>query len=174
MNFITQPYYGGEYMSDAIDLHKYTGMQKFTDIQGGFFFWIPAGWKHMKIDDKGNSHFFTPNENRMDTGFLSEKRQLDFKVTKDDVPILKEGFINGINMLPKVQIEQVDETITDQMIGIEAKFSFKEEGQTRVRWMRLIYSGKSLLILSAIGTTLEEYERYKPMFFNIMMSTTFI
>lgn len=161
-------------MAEAKDSHKYTGMRKFTDAQGGYFLWIPAGWKHLKMDESGNSYLFTPHEDKIDTGFVTEKRHLEYKVKKDDLPILKEGFINGINLLPEVEIEKVSDTVTEQMMGIEVKFSFKEDGQSRIRWMRLIYSGKSLLILSAKGATPEQFERYQPMFFNIMMSTTFI
>lgn len=161
-------------MADANDMPKYTGMQKFTDTPGGYFLWIPAGWKHIKLDEQGNTYVFTPFNDRMDTVFASEKRRLDFNVKKADLPVLKEGFLNGINTLPGVEIEKVRETITEQMIGIEAKFSFREGNQTRIRWMRLIYSGKSLLILTAQGATPEEFQLFQPMFFNIMMSTTFV
>lgn len=161
-------------MAETKDMHKYTGMQKFTDTEGGYSLWIPAGWKHLKLGNRGTVHFFTPYPDRDDTGFTAEKRQLEFKVKSDDLPVLKEGFVSGINLLSNVEIEMVSDTITDEMLGVEAKFSFKEEGQTRKRWTRVIYSGTSLLILTAQGATPEEYDQFLPMFFNIMMSTNFV
>jgi len=161
-------------MTDPKNTAKYTGIQKFTDTEGGYYLWIPSGWKHIKVKDASNTNIFSPFDDRADTVFMTERRSLKLKVKKEDLPMLKEGFLAGINALPEVEIEKVDETVTEQMLGIEVKFSFKDADQIRIRWMRLVYSGRSLLILSAQGANPEEYALYEPMFFNIMMSTTFI
>jgi hypothetical protein len=146
----------------------YTGMRKHKDAEAGFSLWLPSDWHRTDMGGEHHGVIYSPYPNDLNTCFAAEKKVLAYKVTKEDVPTLKNGFEKALNELPGVEIEKTDVVATSTLIIFEAKFTFLEGEQRRKRWLRNVYWGEGQLILIAQGSTPEEYDYWLPMFFNTM------
>lgn len=74
--------------------------------------------------------------------------------------------------LPGVAIETQDEVVEENILALEARLTYLDQGQTKKRWIRIIYAGAAQLTLIAEGTSAEEFEYWLPMFYNTMMTMT--
>ena len=149
---------------------QYTGMHKYMDTEAGYALWLPTDWREIPMVEGRDGVIFAPYPDHINTSFVAEKRQLPYKVTDEDIPVLREGFIAGLESLPGVEIESQDETITRTLKILEARYTFLEDGVRRKRWVRSIYWGEGHLILIAQGATEEEFAYWEGMFFNTMMT----
>jgi hypothetical protein len=157
-------------MTDQRKGPVYTGIRKFVDIDEGYGIWLPSDWHRTDMVDGHKGAIFSPYPDRLDTCFVSEKHRLKYKVTQEDIPDLRKGFEAGLNAMPGVVVEKINEIITSTLITFEAIFTFEEEGQTRKRWVRNVYWGEGQLVMLAQGATPQEYEYWLPMFYNTMMT----
>lgn len=158
----------GVRMSKQKDRPRYRGMKAHVDKEGGFVLWLPSDWRKIEMREGHQGVIFTPHEDRFDTCFMAEKHNLDYSVTEDDVPTLREGFRQGLESLPENDIEWQNEHITPTLKTFEARFTFLDDGQRRKRWVRTIYWAKGNLVLIAQGADPDEFEYWRPMFFNTM------
>ncbi len=149
---------------------SYTGMHKYVDEEAGYALWLPSDWREIPMVEGRDGVIFTPHPDRMDTSFIAEKLTLPFKISEDDIPVLREGFIAGLESLPGVEIESQDERLTSTLKFFEARYTFLEDGIRRKRWIRSVYWGEGHLLLIAQGATEEEFAYYEGMFFNTMMT----
>jgi len=146
----------------------YTGIKKYADQKGGYAVWLPSNWRQIDMTAGHRGWIFTPYNDRFDTCFICEKFVLDFKVTPDDLDILKEGFLDGINRFEEAEIEETHYDSGKMVVILEAKFTFTEDGQRRKRWVKSLYWGDANLVLISQGANLEEYGYWLPMLFNAM------
>ena len=153
------------------DRPSYTGMHKYLDKDAGYALWLPSDWREIPMGEGHNGVIFTPYQDRTDTAFIAEKRTLPYKVTDEDIPILREGFIAGLESLPDVEIESQNEAVTKTLKFFEARFTFMDGDIRRKRWVRAIYWGEGHLVLIAQGATEEEFSYWEGMFYNTMMTT---
>lgn len=149
---------------------KYTGMHKHLDREGGFAIWVPSDWREVPMVEGHHGVIFTPQKRGYDTSFSAEKQVLPFKVSDEDLEVLREGFEAGLAALPEVEIESQDETFTKTLKIFEARVTFMEDGVRRKRWVRTAYWGEGQLTLIAQGATVEDFEYYEGMFYNTMMT----
>lgn len=149
----------------------YTGMKQHND-EAGFSLWLPKDWHQHHLIDGRKGVLFSPYADDFNTGLLAEKHRMPVNVTRSDLPILKEAFMNGIRALDGVEIHAGSESdfITDRMSFFELRYSFNEGAQRRKRWIRNIYWGKNNYVLIAQGRTPEDFDYWLPMFTNIMMT----
>ena len=148
----------------------YTGMRLFPDNSGGYAVWMPTDWTQIKLKRNHHGMLFSPYSDDINTSFLVEKHKLKITVTPEDVDDLREGFRQGIEALPGVVIESIEESLTDPIFMFEARFSFLERETLRKRWVRNIYWGKGQLVMIAQGRTPEDFEYWLPMFYNSMVT----
>ncbi len=149
---------------------RYTGMHKHVDKEGGYALWLPSDWRKIPMREGRQGAIFTPHADRFDTSFTAEKRTLPFRVSEEDIEILREGFQAGLASLPEVEIESQKETITKTFKILEARLTFEEDGMRRKRWVRTAYWGEAQLILIAQGANEEEFAYYEGQFYNTMMT----
>lgn len=152
---------------------RYRGNYKNIDQEGGYAVWIPSDWTKMEMANGHHGLIFLPDKNQPATFLSTEKVLLEYNVTMEDIPVLREGFQAGLNSLPDIDIESQDESITETLKMFEAKFTFTEDGVTRKRWLRLIYWAEGEMIAMAQGATPEEYHYWLPMFFNALKTMEF-
>ncbi len=157
-------------MSEEKKRPKYQGLRKHVDVEGGYSLWLPSDWHRFDMQEGYHGVIYSPYPDNFDTSFSAQKIILDYKVTEDDVPTLREGFTAGLAALPGVEIESQDETVTSTLITFEARFTFLEGEARRKRWVRNIYWGEGQLLLIAQGATPEKFDYWLPMFFNTMMT----
>ena len=148
----------------------YVGVSLHHDDKGGYGVWVPSDWTQIKLRRHHRGMLFSPYKDDINTSFLVEKRRLKFSVTPEDMDALREGFTNGIKELPGVEIESQDETLSETVNLFEARFTFLESEIRRKRWVRNIYWGEGQLIMIAQGRTVEDFDFWLPMFYNVMMT----
>jgi len=149
---------------------RYRGIYKHIDLDGGYAIWIPIDWRKIEMVNGHHGWIYTPYPDRYDTCISTEKVELDFSITDDDIPTLREGFNAGLAKLPGLEIESQDEAITETLKLFEARFTFLEGDVRRKRWLRVVYWGDGQLIMMAQGATPEEFEYWLPMFYNSLMT----
>ena len=149
---------------------RYRGTYKNEHPEVGYSIWIPTDWHHYEMDGDHDGHIYCPDPKILDTCITTEKIILDYEVTAEDVPILREGFNAGIQSFDDVEIESEDETITPTLMMFQARFTFSEGDMHRKRWLRVVYWKKGQLIMMAQGATPDEFEYWMPMFYNSLMT----
>jgi hypothetical protein len=150
---------------------RYRGMYEYVDENAGYGVWLPSDWNPVEMGDGHQGMIFSPYSDDLTTGLMAEKFQLPYFVTQDDLPVLKENFENCIKALPGVEVESFTYTPTSTLITLEARFTYWEGDMQRKRWVREIYWDDGLLVFIAQGSSVEEFEYWLPMFYNMM--TTF-
>jgi hypothetical protein len=152
----------------------YTGMTMHTDDKGGYGVWMPSDWFKFKLKRNHRGMLFSPYQDDINTSILIEKYKLKYRITVDDVDVLRDGFHAGIRALPGVEIEALEQTLTEPIYIFDARFSFLEGENRRKRWVRNIYWGFGQLAMIAQGRTVEDFEYWLPMFYNTMTTTKII
>jgi hypothetical protein len=148
---------------------QYTGLKLHAD-PAGIGLWLPNDWHKFDLQKGHKGVLFSPYEDDFNTGILAEKHRLKVHVDESDLPVLREAFLEGIKALSGVEIESQDEYISKGLSFFEVRFTFIEGETRRKRWIRNIYWGKSNYVLIAQGRTVEDFNYYLPMFYNIMMN----
>ncbi len=146
----------------------YTGMTFYPDTKNGFGIWIPSEWRRTDLKKKHNGALYSPYPDDNNTCILFEKHILKVKVTRDDIPVLREALHKALLDLPGVEVETTEENISDTINVFDARFTFIEDGQKRKRWLRNIYWAEGQLVVVAQGRTPEDFDYWLPMFFNTM------
>ncbi len=157
-------------MSGSAQTPLYHGLTKHVDREGGYSLWLPNDWLRLEMLGDRQGAIYTPYADRHDTCLSAEKRKLEYPVRPKDINTLRKGFAEGLSGLPGVEIEWQDESITSSVSVFEAVFTFLDDGQRRKRWTRVVYWGNGQLILIAQGATPEEFEHWRPMIYNTMMT----
>jgi hypothetical protein len=152
----------------------YVGVKLYHDDKGGYGVWVPSDWTQFKLRRHHRGFLFSPYKDDINTSILIEKRRLKFSITGEDIPVLREGFTQGIQQLPGVEIESQEENLTDSINFFDARFTFLEGEDRRKRWVRDIYWGDGQLVLIAQGRTVEDFEYWLGMFYNIMTTTQLV
>jgi hypothetical protein len=142
--------------------------------RNGFSLWLPSDWHKFELTGDHKGVIFSPYPDDFNTGFFAEKRKLRVKVKQEDLPVLREGFMDGVKALPGVEIEEgsVDEYISKRLSFFEIRFTFLEGDIRRKRWVRNIYWNRNNYLLIAQGRTPEDYDHWQPMFYFIMMNAS--
>jgi hypothetical protein len=152
----------------------YTGMKLHPNKKGGYAVWLPSDWHKVELKPKHVGMLFSPYKDDINTCLLIEKKKLKYKVKREDVDTLREGFKEGLNALPGIEIDRIEENLSDTIQIFDAFYTFLEGEQRRKRWTRSIYWGEGQLIMIAQGRTPEDYDYWLPMFYNSMTTTQII
>jgi len=91
-------------------------------------------------------------------------------VTPDDLDDLAEGFFETIENLPDVHIETRSQEVSGNLLLLEAKYTSRDEGETRKCWVRVFYHETRQVTMTAQGASPEKYDYWVPMFFESMMT----
>jgi hypothetical protein len=146
------------------------GLEMYADKEWGFEFWFPVDWHKLTFADGRNGIIVAPVADDPGNSFSVEVKNMGVKVSKSYVDDLYAGFIEGLGKLPDCHIDWQDRWVIGALIGLEAKYTFTEAGQTRKRWIRLLYEGKRQFHVIAQGATVEDYAYWEPMLFESMMT----
>lgn len=157
-------------MTEQIPGSNYIDMSLMEHKLGGFHVWVPTSWNKFELKRHHKGLLLSPYTDDINTSLLAEKRKLKYRVTLDDLPVLREGFQKGIEGMPGYEIEMQDEKVTETVSYFEARFTFLEGDRRCKRWVRNYYWGDEQLIVVAQGRSLQDFGRLQPLFYTIMMS----
>jgi hypothetical protein len=135
-----------------------------------FSFYIPIDWHKVEWHDGRQGIIYIPSEADIYTLFAVEVTDLGTTVSADDLHYLETGFSDAIKQLPERKIESKKKSVVGKLVQLEAKYTFAEDGQTRKRWVRVLYHETRQVTVTAQGATVEAYEYWLPMFYEAMMT----
>lgn len=136
----------------------------------GFSFFRPLDWHRFEWTDERQGVLFGPHVADNATLLGVAVQDLDLTVTAADIPALHNGFLDAIRQLPDSQIEWQEQWQVGDLIGLEAKYTFREGEETRKRWVRVLYQDTRQLTVTAQGATVADYEYWLPMFYQSIMT----
>jgi hypothetical protein len=157
-------------MADEPKHAKYTGEYKHVFADAGFAVWLPTEWHRLELASGNQGALFVPDLDDLETSVLVEKTQLEFSVEEDDIPVLREGFKQGLAQMDIIEVVWEKETITRLFKGWDARFVYRDGETVRKRWVRTMFWGDTQLTFIAQGKDVETYDYYQPMFFNTFMT----
>jgi hypothetical protein len=149
----------------------YKGMINYID-PAGFSIWLPDDWKKIELTGEHEGVLYTPVPDDINTGFLAKRHRLQRRVKKSDMPVIRDVFMADVRALEGVEIDEdsVEEYITDRLSFFQVRFTFPEGDVRRKRWIKNIYWGKNNYVLIAQGSTIEDFDYWLPMFYQIMIN----
>jgi hypothetical protein len=130
------------------------------DVEWDYSFLWPRGWKRFDMQDQ-YGFIYAPGDDPR-TGFyvavqdLSD--QLDTPVTEEDLPVLYEGIRDGLMALPDCVILEEKEISRGQAIGFEFLLTFRLDGETCKRRLRLLYNDRQQFSLYGQGVPPHVYD----------------
>lgn len=135
-----------------------------------YSFFIPSNWHRLQWSDGREGVIYAPDSNDLLTLFAVDIKDLGMSVKPADLDDLAEGFAEGIAQLPDSHIEHRLQKVTGEMLEIEARYTFLEQGATRKCWTRMFYFRSHQIVMTAQGATPEKYDYWLPWFFEAMMT----
>ncbi len=146
----------------------FTGLALHEDRTWRFSFWYPHDWQRYHWSDGREGVLYAPDPTDYATSFSVEIKALDTEITPDDKADLHAGFLEGLRSLPECEIETEGSWVAGNLIGCEAKYTFREDGGLRKRWSRLLFEGSRQFHFVAQGASADEYQYWEPMLFQAM------
>ncbi len=159
-----------ERTSSTRERPAFQGLSLHRDNYLGFSVFRPLDWHRFEWLDGRHGALYGPVPDDNATLFAVAVQDLGTKVTEEDIPDLHMGFITGVGRLPESEIEWQDQWKVGGLIGIEAKYTFREGGERRKRWVRVLYQDTRQITITAQGATPETYDYWLPMFYQSMMT----
>ena len=135
-----------------------------------YSFFVPLDWHKLDWSDDREGVVYAPDVDDPQTVFAVYINTFDTLFTPDDLDPLSEGFLESIAQLPDSEIESHHQKIAGKQLEVEAKYSFREDGEIRRRWVRMCYHQTRQIVMTAQGATLEKYDYWLPIFFETMMT----
>jgi hypothetical protein len=154
-------------MLDGLTIHR--------DVDWDYSFWRPRGWHRYDMQDQ-YGFIYAPGEDPR-TGYyvtvqdLSD--QLEVPVTEEDLPALHEGILDGLRSLPEAEILQEKEIAKGFAVGFEVLLTFRLDGETCKRRLRLLYNDRQQFTLYGQGVPPHEYDVFHDTFEFIYSTFTF-
>ena len=152
----------------------FTGLVVYRNLQYRYSFLYPDEWHQFELDtDGGQGVILSPYPDDVTTSISTEARDLGMTVTADDLPTLREGFLEGLHQLPGVTIEREESESIGTLLALDAWCTYDEAGARRKRWTRLYYQGQTQLRMIAQGATIAQYDYWLPMLNEAMRTLQF-
>lgn len=142
------------------------GQKLYRDLTHNFSFWRPLNWHQGQLDNPPGVVIYPEEDPR--TGFyvsVTELGDADGKdglagdsITRDDLPMLREGLIEGLNALADCRILSEQEIAKEKAFGFEFLLTFTLEGVAYKQRLRVLYDGDRQYTIYGQGTPVEEYD----------------
>jgi hypothetical protein len=141
-------------MAEALAAHR--------DLEWGYSFWRPATWRRYDMTER-YGYIYAPSDDPR-TGFYVALRDLKDNlgrpVTPAELPVVREGLVNGLRELPECEILEIKEVGKGPAIGLQALLTFALDGETCKRQLYLLYHQDVEFTLYGQGVPVEAYDRY--------------
>jgi hypothetical protein len=135
-----------------------------------YSFFIPENWHRLPWSDDREGVIYAPDLTDPLTVFAVDIKELGTSISAEDLEALAEGFFGTIEQLPESDIESRAQKASGERLELEAHYTFHEQGQTRKRWVRVLYHRNRQIAMTAQGATPEKYDYWLPWFYEAMMT----
>jgi hypothetical protein len=151
------------------------GLHVHRDVNWNYSFWRPLQWYRYDMQDQ-YGFIYSPDPDPR-TGFYVTVKDLsdvlDEPVTDQDLPILHDGILEGLNSLPDCKILEEKEIARGFAVGFDFLLTFTLDGDTCKRRMRLLYNDRQQFTIYGQGVPVCEYEVFHDTYEFIYSTFTF-
>ena len=134
-------------------------LKAYRNQEFGYSFIYPETWHEFNLEvEGGQGVLFSPSLVSVATCLSIEVRDIGTKVTAEDLPTLREGFLSGLRKVRGSTIETHQDYDVGFLIGLEARQTYREDKTVRKRWIRLLYQDTKQVRLIAQGATIEDFD----------------
>lgn len=152
----------------------FRGLLVYRHLEHRFSLLYPLGWSCEPLtEEQGGGVACCPEPGNHATALIIRGAHLEVSVEPDDLPVIQEGFLEGVRSLPDAQIEQEEASATGRLLSLEARHTYRDGEAVRKRWLRLLYQGKTQVTLIAQGASPEAFAFWLPMFTTAMRTVKF-
>jgi hypothetical protein len=152
----------------------FSGLLVYRQLSHRFSLLYPDGWRPVDVaPDLGGGAVFHPDPADPTTFLLVQSRRHHTAISATDLDVLHEGFLEGLRQLSDVQVESEAATATGPLVDLEARHTFREAGETRKRWTRVLYQDTVQINLIAQGSSESAFQYWLPMFTTVMRTVKF-
>jgi hypothetical protein len=154
----------------------FTSLVVYRNLDYRYSFLYPEEWHRFELAVEGGQGVIlapSPDPAAVATSFSVEARDLGTTVTGADLPALRRGLLAGLRRLRGLAIEHQEDYVIGDLVGLEARHTFRERRLVRQRWVRLLYQETRQLRLIAQGATVAEYTTWLAAFGVMMHSFRF-
>jgi hypothetical protein len=143
----------------------FTGVTTYTDHLGRYEFRHPAEWFRSDLDGDLEGVIVGPDRADDATHFAVSLTDLGVSVVADDLPVLRDGFAEGLAALPELSIENSQDDTYNDIVKLERTLTFRDEasGETRKRRVWSMYADHWQYTIQYQGATVEEFRYWFPM-----------
>ncbi len=135
-----------------------------------YSFFVPIDWHEFEWADEREGMIFGPQADDPLTVFAVELSDLGIETTPEDLDDLDAGFMEGIQALAGVQIDEHETWTKGGITCLAAKYTYLEDDVRRKRWIRVFYQDNHQIAMTAQGATVAAYDYWLPMFYEAMMT----
>jgi hypothetical protein len=158
----------------ATDLPSFRGLVVYRHLGHRFSLLYPRDWQRVDVsEDAGGGVTFFPDPADPATFLRVQSQRFRLRVRPDDLPELRAGFLEGLRALPGLELEREEARATGDLLDLEARHRFGEDGAVRERWVRVLYQGRVQIGLSAQGASPAAFAYWLPMFNTAMRTVRF-
>ena len=143
------------------------------DFRFGYSLLVPDGWQRLGLAGSEDGVFYAPDPADLLTGLAVDAERLRMPVRPADVAALRSGLRAGLRRLPAARITDCSAEAVGDLITLEARATFQQDGSVRQRWVRLLYCGTVQLRLIAQAVSTGRFAYWEPMFFTALRSVHF-
>lgn len=143
----------------------FTGITTFTDPLGRYEFRHPADWFRSELDGDLEGVIVGPDLADQATHFAVAVKDLGVSVTAEDLPVLRDGFAEGLAALPELSVEASQDDTYNDIVKLERTLTYVDEasGETRKRRVWSMYADRWQFTVQFQGATVEEFGYWFPM-----------
>jgi hypothetical protein len=152
---------------------SFSGLLVHHDPTFGFSVLVPDGWRRLELSGSHAGVFYVPDESDLLTGIAIEGIDLGTPVDAHDLPALRRGMLAGMRRLPGYRIESREAEAIGELLILEARLTFMDNGSVRKRWVRLLYRSRTQVRLVAQAASIDRFTYWEPMFFEAMRTVRF-
>ena len=136
------------------------GLRIHRDVAWDYSFWRPLHWTRFDMQEQYGFIYSPEDDSR--TGFYVAVKDLSDVLTEpvseEDLPVLRDGVVEGMQSLPDCEILEEKEIAKGFAIGLEFLLTFSLDGETCMRRMRLLYNDRQQFTLYGQGAPVYEYQ----------------
>jgi len=152
-----------------------TGLRIHRDLNWDYSFWRPIQWTRFDMDDQYGFIYSPSGDPR--TGFHVSVQDLsdvlETPVSEEDLPVLREGILAGLETLPDCEILNEKELAKGFALGFEFTLTFTLDGETAKRTLKLLYNDRQQYTLYGQGVPPYEYDVFHDTYEFIYSTFTF-
>jgi hypothetical protein len=151
------------------------GQRIHRDDKWNFSFWRPLNWHQYETPDKTEVIYYPETDPRtcFYVSAIDLGASLESDISKDDLPALRAGLIEGIKDLPNCILISEKEISKEKAIGYEFIMTFDLDGFPCKRRLWMLYLDRCQFTIYGQGVPPEDYDVFKHVLNYMYLTLTF-